>query len=391
LAQAYEATRVDYAPLYLYVLYGLGKLYLAFEPDTLPGELPDGAGLTMLVKSPHIVADLLLAWLLARLVAGAGSWGPRYRDPGWGRLAALLYLFNPAVLWGSGYWGQPDAIHSLLAVASVALLARGALTGSGALLAAGGLMKPLAAPLVALVAVAAGWRRGLRGLLYCAAGGLGVAVLVFLPYLLSGRIVPVLRKVLFDIEAMPFTSVNGHNLWWLLGPWQDANAPIWGPVTPKFAGLTLFLALYAALLAASVVWMRAKPPLQPGEYSARCFALAGAVTCGFFFFSTHMHENHLFLAVPFLLAVAGRSRTLAAVAAAVSVAVFVNMALHDLALPYRLPGWMSTPAPVENRHLSLPFTWLQVVGSFINTLIIGAATWRVSLFVLRNEPLDAGE
>ena len=72
-----------------------------------------------------------------------------------------------------------------------------------------------------------------------------------------------------------------------------------------------------------------------------------------------------------------------------SVAAFVNMALHDLVLPYRLPGWLSATAPVENRHLSQPLTWFQVVGSFVNTLVIGAATWRASLFVLRDELLNA--
>ena len=48
-------------------------------------------------------------------------------------------------------------------------------------------------------------------------------------------------------EAMPFTSVNAHNLWWLLGPWRDANAG--ETLTPKFIGLTLFLVVYAVLLA----------------------------------------------------------------------------------------------------------------------------------------------
>ena len=57
-------------------------------------------------------------------------------------------------------------------------------------------------------------------------------------------------------------------------------------LTPKLVGLMLFLALYLALLAASIGWMRARPPMEAGAYSARCFVLAGAVTCGFFFLST---------------------------------------------------------------------------------------------------------
>ncbi len=377
LPAAYEVTGVDYPPLFLYALYGAGRIQRWIEPESTPADLRDSALFTFLVKSPHLIFDLLLGGLLYWLVAVRGLWGTARTGVAWGRLVALLYLWNPAVLFGSGYWGQPDGIHSALAVAALAALAWDRAAASGALLSFAGLMKPLAAPLVPLLVLAAGARRGLRGLVLAGGGGLAAALLTLLPFLATGRIGPVLRKILLDVEAMPFTSVNAHNLWWLLGAWRDANAPILGPLTPRTIGLTLFLVSYAALLTRAARLLRS-PRIDAGALCARLFLGAAAVVCSFFFLSTHMHENHMFLAIPLLLAVAGRSRHLAWLALGCSLAVFFNMALHDLELPYCMPSFLSMPVPVTNRHLDRPFTLLQLVGSYLNTLLVAAvsaSTW----------------
>jgi hypothetical protein len=383
LAASYETTHVDYPPLFLYVLWSVGKVYLAIDPDVDPQALPEGPLLTTLVKLPHVAADLLLACLLYGLVGSVGSWGKSRAGPGFGRLAALLYLWNPAVLWGSGYWGQPDGLHSLLATAALGALALRRMASSGVLLSLGGLMKPLAAPLVPLLATVAGLRGGWRGFVRAGLGGLLAAVAAFLPFLLTGRIGPVLRKVLLDVEAMPFTSVNAHNLWWILGTWRDANAPIAGAFTPKTVGLTLFLAAYAMLLVRALPWIRSRNP-DDGDYAARLALTGAAITAAFFFLSTHMHENHLFMAVPLLIVAAGRSRRLLWLTGLCSVAVFTNMALHDLVLPHAIP-LIGRPSPVIDPHLGTPFAWVQLVGSFLDALLVGwvtascfVATWRLT-------------
>ena len=46
-----------------------------------------------------------------------------------------------------------------------------------------------------------------------------------------------------------------------------------------------------------------------------------------------MHENHMYMGVPLLVAVAGRSPRLALLAAGCSIAVFLNATLHDPLLP----------------------------------------------------------
>lgn len=409
LSGVYDNTGYDYPPFLIYWLHPLAKLYLALHPELagaeverpdwdelilrtpdgrrfrskwevradLPdaagaGPLPGGRGFTLLVKAPGLLFDALAAALLYALVARGGSWGRARRGPGWGRWAALLYLWNPAVLWNSGYWGQTDSINGALALASLALLGSGRLLGAGVALAAAGLMKPLAAPLVPLLAWFAAAARGARGLALAAAGGSATALLLFLPFLVTGRSDSVLRRVLADVDVFPFTSVNAHNLWWLLGPWQSASEPRFGGLSATAIAMSLFGASYALLLWRSRGWAGGAGFDEAG-LRARILLLGGAVTASFFFLSTHMHENHLFGAIPLLLAVAGRSRRLLALALATSGCCWLNMALHDLDLPHALP-LIGGPSPVANPIQAgghTHYTWGQLVGSTLNALAVG--------------------
>ncbi|MDP7570571.1 MAG: glycosyltransferase 87 family protein, partial [Myxococcota bacterium] len=195
LPAAYETVDVDYPPAYLYVLHGIGTLYLWIEAPGVDGEVRDSTLLTLLIKLPTLFFDLVVAGLLLSLVGRWRLWGSGRDDPGWGRWAAVLYLWNPAVLWSSGYWGQPDAVHTAAVVAAVALLVRLRWFAAGAVLATGALVKPLAAPFVPLAAVASGLADGWRGMLRCAAGGLGATALVFLPFAAADRLFPTLGRV----------------------------------------------------------------------------------------------------------------------------------------------------------------------------------------------------
>src|SRR5450830_1302298 len=56
LSNAYMATSVDYPPLFLYILYIIGKVYLLVDPAARESSL-----LTLLIKLPHLVFDLAIA------------------------------------------------------------------------------------------------------------------------------------------------------------------------------------------------------------------------------------------------------------------------------------------------------------------------------------------
>jgi hypothetical protein len=300
-----------------------------------------------------------------------------------GRLVALVYLWNPAVLLGSAYWGQPDAVHAFLAVGAIAALAARRLFAAGLLLSAAVLTKPLAAPLVPLLVLVALCRRGVVGVLTTALGGLLGIVLIFFPYLVAENFVAVVRRTVLGFDIMPFTSVNAHNLWWLLGGWRPANEPLLGPLTPKMLGLAAFAAIFTWLAIARWDALR-EPGADPAEDRSLLFLHAAALGATFFFVSTHMHENHLFLAVPLLLLLLGRSRSLARLAIACSVAVFANELLHDPDLPHALPGWLGAASPVFDAHAQRHLTWVQLAGSFFNCLLVGWVTLGAALATARD-------
>ena len=123
------------------ILAGVGKAFVLSQPAFAPGEIPVEIVPTHWIRLPHLVFDLLLGFLLYRVVVFGGLWGPRRQGPGWGRLAALAYWWNPAVLFGSAWWGQFDSMHAFLAVASIAALGGDRWILSAAALSAAGLLE----------------------------------------------------------------------------------------------------------------------------------------------------------------------------------------------------------------------------------------------------------
>ena len=361
-----EGRDFDYPPLYAYLLAPVARFYDLVVPGAARARADTGI-FTILVKIPPLTFDVLLALLLSLAVDRLGLWGAagRHRFPPW--LPGLLYMLHPAVLFDGGYWGQPDSVHTFFVfLATVLLIAkRPGWAWTAATL--GCLMKPPAAPFLPLLAVLTLLCCRVRGLIRGAVAASGTALLVFSPFLLTGRGTLLASRLLGDVGLMAYTSVNAHNLWWLLGPWKPAKEPAVLGLTPMQLGLGVFGLLYALLLLALL--------LERGEdrRPSAWIAAAGAVAVTFFAFSTHMHENHLFSFIPFTVALAGRSKRWALIAAAAAITMLANMAFGDLYLAYRLfahiGGASSYFHPDFKRNLSVFEFWLAKANSGLLLLV----------------------
>lgn len=327
LAQLYQHGQplVNYPPLYLTLLVGLGKLYGLLVPGFAYTPLQ-----SVLIKLPATLADLGITLLLystaAQLVtltkgdasATLSMTGVTLR-PGEGSrwfplLAAGLWALNPAIIYVSAFWAQVDSIHTLwLLAALLAALAR-RWGWSGLFMALALLTKLHAVVLLPLFVVLA-WRDSGRAVARGALGLGGMLALGLAPLALAGAGNSVLAAYFGSVGFYPKLAVNAFNGWFLvqtlsarlLGRELLDTAAIAGPVTLRWVGLAL-LAGYTAWLLARLWRVLTARASQPAATRPLIFLAAGLLVFGFFSLATEMHERYGLPALAFLALPAARWR-----------------------------------------------------------------------------------
>jgi dolichyl-phosphate-mannose-protein mannosyltransferase len=318
---------VDYPPVYPYMLWLLGRSVARIGPDLLDDDIALGFLIRVFLVGVNLALSALL-WVAFRARGGgAGQAAP---------LVAALYAFNPVVLFDTAYWGQADAVCAIFIVAAVVASERGRPVPAWVALSIASLVKPRAWPLLGLLALFTLTRRGVRrlGLSLLAAGATCFVLLV--PFVVAGRLRDIRDELVSLVDAMPYLSVNAHNLWWILGrglPWTEAEVPFVGPMSGRDLGIVFFGVFFAATLAWAA---RSRHP--------RALALAAAsASFGFFILATHMHENHSFVFVPLFLLALGDERGLRPFFLVASLTFTLNMALHDPLLCHLARPWAFGP------------------------------------------------
>lgn len=343
----------DYLPGYLYILWLIGESNQVLKFNEV--------AYLFVLKLPSALADLTAGWLIFALVRGI--------EP---RLALALsasYLFNPGIVFNSAYWGQVDAVGTLLALAGVAVMgmssSRMAAQGTGlpdhtrsleapaaeapprevslalavALLTAGVLVKPQTAPVALAVGLfllrtlawpVAGRRRW--DLVFVAAAA-GVATLMVL--LAPFRLNPVRLAILLgtSMNVYPYGSVVAFNLW-------GAVQGFWKSDLVRWLGIPLNVIGTAASLAALAVagrWAWRHPTRQGMIMAAAVMLL---VT---FVLPTRIHERYLQTAIAFFALAAAYDRRMGWLYAGLSALFALNL-LYAYTRPYLqtflLPGWL---------------------------------------------------
>lgn len=371
----------DQPPGLNYVVYLGGWVYNAFfAPDFLyPGVSGDPA-LRAVTTNPALLADpahrtlLRIPMLLADMATGALIFTAARKNlserAAW--LIALAYWFNPAVLWNGAYWGQTDAIHSLLVLAALLAITVKRIGFAFFLVGMAAVTKPQAlifGPLLLLAAWrVAEWRGVARAVI---AGALGVAV-ILLPIMLAGGTGGMLDFFLNAVGHHPILSVNAHNLWWMaFGGNIDIEDTLpllaGAPISYRMFSLIVFGIFYAAVL---VKGWRA----DVDEF----FELGAYAAFAFFMLPTEIHENYGFALLPLLAVALTRDRKLIFFYVAITVTMVANYALSDPPTYERLG--LSNP----DLELRLP----RMVNAIANAVVL--AVWTVYLFTRKGRAVARG-
>jgi len=301
---------IDYPPALLYLLWPIAALF-------------DGEALRIALKSISIPFDVAISLCCARVVWHSAG-------PARAVVAAGLWSFAPGAVIAGTYWGQVDAVGTLVILGALVAAGTRRWAVAGALAGLASVLKfQLGVALIIIVVAAAveayrsrSWRP-LVALPVAAA----VALAVALPFRQGPfELWSLLR---FAADEYAYTSLYAFNLWSVVvGFWEpDRGYVVIGGV------------LLAAALAASCV------PLWWRRDVATLLAAGACATLAFYFLPTRAHERYLLPAVALLVPfAAARGRVLVPyIALSIAYAFTLYFALvRTLATDVQAPRWLET-------------------------------------------------
>ena len=284
LPNAYDMD-ISFGPVMAYLWSLLAAIQPAFQTVT---DASDPA-IRALMKAPASLADLGLAALVVYALRAR---------PKWAALGGGAILLYPAIIDISAWWGQYESIYLLSALGAVVFAINGRNGPAAALVAVSLMTKPQALPFilpfVAWFWATGGWREVARA----AVIGLGVIVVLWLPFIPAGGPMAYLGNLAhYQSGVFAILSLRAWNVWWLVqelaagGNFIADDVAGNGPLTLRQVGY-LVTALLSLLIAVAI----ARDP-RP-----RTLILGlAASTLVAFCFLTSMHERYAYGAVIFLM------------------------------------------------------------------------------------------
>ncbi len=272
---------VDYPPVYLYVLYGVGKLAGFFGVSTA------SAMYLVCIRSVPILVDGLTCFCLYRLA-----------KPQLGERKALtigaLSLLNPTNILNSTVWGQVDGVPALMVMAMLLFLYYKKYIGACLLMALLFLTKPqmiIFAPLLGFVFlfdIMDSWhdRKERRHMRWQA--GLSVltmvAVLLLVPLpVTGGRYGLIIEAYKNALGLYPYATLNAANLYGALGAnWAHEGGELF-IVSYKAWGFIFIVSL--SLLVGVGAWK--------SRDRSKIFYLGAFTVLGIYMLAHGMHERYL--------------------------------------------------------------------------------------------------
>lgn len=273
----------DYPPGYMYVLFIIGWLRDLFSPE--------GAMLTLLLKAPAIICDILIGVLIYKVSCEKFAKNTS-------SIISALWMFNPAIIVDSTFWGQVDSVYTLFMVIYVILLAKKKIIPAAFTFAVCIFIKPQSIMLTPLILLAVFEESiypkfDIKKLSIYVLSGIAAILSIFvisLPFGLGA----VISQYTDTLGSYPYDTVNAFNLWGLIGHnWEKITTP-----TDIFG----YASIVIACIVTAVLFIKTKA--EEKYYYLGAFLILATFT-----FSTHMHERYAFAAMPLILLAFSHSKS----------------------------------------------------------------------------------
>lgn len=295
---------LDYPPLYMYVLFIIGKL--AAIPSL-------GADFTLLIKLPSILADMATAYLLCKLTE------TKFKS-GFGYLTAAIFIFNPAIILNSSIWGMVDSFFMLFVIAALLLVVYDKVEYSVIFFAASILMKPQGIFFLPVLFFEVIRKRSIKRLTLTILFGFVTTIVIILPFFSIKDPLWIFKLYLNTASEYPYATLNAYNLFGLLGANLKQDSGILFIFSYNTWGLLFDVLVF---LFAGFIYLRFKNAAAP-------LLAALILNTGAFTLSTRMHERYMYpaIVISLLLFIYIKDRRLPFIFTALTFTITLNM--HDV-------------------------------------------------------------
>jgi hypothetical protein len=327
-----HALTTDYPPLALYELGAVGRLYRAASPN-----YEDSTLLTIGLKVPGLLSEIGLVVVLL-------TWGRRMFGRDCAATAALTFWLNPAILIDGSALGYLDPAMAVPAVMSLIAIVAGSPGLGGLLLSAAILTKPhpiFVAPVIVAALLARPAASRLQAAGRFLAGSVVAAAAIVGPVIARGAWSNLVQAV-GRLATHDMVSAQAANVWWLVtyvlrvrDVWLE-----WGPRNAiaqrlRILGISRVVALgypnprVVGLVLVGLAILLAMWRVRRARTLAEAAAVTGWTAWAYAMLAAQVHENHLYLAVPFLAVAAGLDRRYATLCWTVSIIATLNLYLFE--------------------------------------------------------------
>lgn len=261
----------DYPPLYIYILYLVGKIgSISFLNKFY----------ILLLKLPSICADIITSYLIYKFAK-------KYICIEWSALISAFYIFNPAIFINSSLWGQVDSFFTIFIVGAIILLAEKKLYTSTIFFTAAILMKPQGIIFLPVLFFELVRQKNIKIFVLTACIAVFTVLIVILPFSYNKEFLWIFKLYSSTISEYPYASLNAYNFFSLIGANYAKNSSTMMFISYKTFGM---LCIILTTLFSWYIYIKA---------NSRKFVPAVALIqiVGVFTFSVGMHERYLFPAI----------------------------------------------------------------------------------------------